>query len=225
MKKNKRGQSTLPSVDILSHYTGKTVLAIGAHPDDLELGIGGTLARLSLSGARVVMAILSIPNNLKERRMEAQRAAKTLGCEVRFMIPNRCSRVEHLKTHQLVGMVDNLVNELKPAAMFSHCLANLHLDHKLAYDACMASQRLRYFDIFCYSPTSCHAVNIAFQPHIYIDISKTIEVKMRAIQIHSSQFKHRGLKTDHYRDASNRMGKIVDVEYAEGLEVIRMRLN
>lgn len=211
--------------DSLAHYAGKTVLAVGAHPDDLELGVGGTLARLSRSGARVVMAVLSIPNNLKTRRDEARRAAKILGCEVRLLTADRCCRVEDLKTHELVGMIDGLVKELAPAAMFSHCLANLHKDHKLANEACMASQRLRYFDIFCYSPTSCHAVNIAFQPHVYIDISETIDAKMAAIRTHSTQFDRRGLKTEHYRQASGLTGGVIGVDYAEGLEVVRMRLN
>jgi LmbE family N-acetylglucosaminyl deacetylase len=212
-------------MDSLSHYVGKTVLAVGAHPDDLELGVGGTLARLSRSGARVVMAIVSIPNNLKERRGEARRAAEILGCEVRLLTPNRCCRVEDLKTHELVGMIDGLVKELSPAAMFSHCLPNLHKDHRLAYDACMASQRLRYFDIFCYSPTSCHAVNIEFHPHAYIDISDTIDAKMAAIRAHSSQFDDRGLKTERYREASGVTGGVIGVDYAEGLEVVRMRFN
>lgn len=211
--------------DQLSRYAGKTILAVGAHPDDLELGVGGTLARLSRSGARVVMAVLSIPSQLRSRRLEARRAAKILGCEVRLLTPHHCSRVEDLKNHRLVGMIDGLVRELKPAAMFSHCLANLHTDHKLAYEACMASQRLSYFDIFCYSPTSCHSVNIAFHPHAYIDISDTIEAKMRAIRSHATQFASRGLKTEHYREASNRTGRIVGVDYAEGLEIVRMKLN
>lgn len=220
------GRSTVSRrVDILSQYAGETVLAVGAHPDDLELGVGGTLARLSLSGVRVVMAVISIPSSLQTRRIESRRAASTLGCEVRLLTPDRCSRVEDLKTHQLVSLIDDLVSELKPAAMLTHCFANLHLDHKLVHDACLASQRLRYFDILCYSPTSCHAVNIAFQPHIYIDITKTIDVKMRAIQLHRSQFERRGLKTEHYRDASNQMGRIVGVDFAEGLEVVRMRFN
>ncbi|MBI3299885.1 MAG: PIG-L family deacetylase [Elusimicrobia bacterium] len=211
--------------DVLSKYAGETVLAVGAHPDDLELAVGGTLARLSRSGARVVMAVLSIPNNLQVRRAEARKAAETLGCEVRLLTAGRCCRVEDLKNHELVGMIDGLVKELRPAAMFSHCLANLHLDHKLAYDACMASQRLGYFDLFCYSPTSCHQVHIPFQPQIYIDISTTIEAKMKAIRHHASQFEKRGLKTDHYRAASGQVGGIVGVDYAEGLEVVRMRLN
>jgi LmbE family N-acetylglucosaminyl deacetylase len=214
-----------PKPDILSHYAGKTVLAVGAHPDDLELGAGGTLARLSRSGARVVMAIVSIPNNLKARRLEARRAADILGCEVRLLTAGHCSRVEDLKNHQLVSMIDGLVKELAPAAMLSHCLGNLHKDHKLAYEACMASQRLQYFDIFCYSPTSSHAVNIAFHPHVYIDISETIDAKMAAIRAHSTQFGRRGFKTDHYREASGLTGGVIGVDYAEGLEVVRMRLN
>lgn len=210
---------------LLSQYSGKTVLAVGAHPDDLELGCGGTLARLAKHGTRVVMAVLSIPNHLEKRREEAKAAADLLGCELRLLTPDRCSRVEDMKTHQLVEMIDGLVRELQPDAMFSHCLANLHADHKLAYEACMASQRLKYFDIFCYSPTSCHAVNIAFNPHVYIDISDVIEEKMAAIRVHSTQFDSRGIKTERYRDASNRVGQIVGVEHAEGLEVVRMKMN
>ncbi|MCR4296130.1 MAG: PIG-L family deacetylase, partial [Elusimicrobia bacterium] len=82
--------------DSLSKYAGATVMAVGAHPDDLELGCGGTLARLSRAGARVVMVVVSIPSSLRSRRAEAIRAAEILGCEIRFLTPNRCSRVEDL---------------------------------------------------------------------------------------------------------------------------------
>ena len=84
------------------------------------------------------------------------------------------------------NVIDGLVKELAPAAMFSHCFANLHKDHRLAYEACMSSQRLRYFDIFCYSPTSCHAVNIAFHPHAYIDISEAIDAKRAPVKTKTS---------------------------------------
>jgi LmbE family N-acetylglucosaminyl deacetylase len=97
--------------------------------------------------------------------------------------------VEDLKSHQLVGMIDGLVRELKPAAMFSHCLANLHTDHKLAYEACMASQRLRYFDIFCYSPTSCHCREHRLSIRTPTSTSRTrSRLRCDAIRSHSSQF-------------------------------------
>ena len=41
-----------------SRYAGKTVLAIGAHPDDLEIGVGGALAHFARGGARTVMAVV-----------------------------------------------------------------------------------------------------------------------------------------------------------------------
>src|SRR5213076_1301894 len=53
---------------------GGRVLAFGAHPDDLEVGAGGLLARLSEQGAEVTLAIVSIPNNTAERRVEAKAA-------------------------------------------------------------------------------------------------------------------------------------------------------
>lgn len=218
------GRTLSSESSFLAQYAGKTVLAVGAHPDDLELAVGGTLARLTRLGARVVMAIASIPNNLGARRQEARRAAAMLGGELRLLRPGRCCRVEDLKNHELVGMIDGLVRELAPAAMLTHCLANLHVDHKLVHEACMSSQRLRYFDIYCYSPTSSYNVHIAFQPHIYVDITDTIDLKMRAIQVHSSQFDKRDLKTEHYRRSCARTGEAAGMEYAEGLEVVRMRV-
>jgi LmbE family N-acetylglucosaminyl deacetylase len=211
--------------DVLAKYAGKTVLAVGAHPDDLELGVGGTLKRLSEAGARVVMAIVSIPSRRESRIREATAAAKILGCEVRFLTRDRCMRVEDLKNHELVRMIDRLVEELAPAALFTHCFPNLHTDHKLVHDACMATQRLKYFDMFCFLPTSSHAINVAFNPHAYIDITGAIDAKMRAISVHSSQFSQRGLKIDHYRETCRRAGRMVGVDYAEALEVVRLRVN
>jgi LmbE family N-acetylglucosaminyl deacetylase len=216
---------TTKAADALSKYAGKTVLAVGAHPDDLELGVGGTLKRLTEAGARVVMAVVSIPSRRTSRIQEATQAAKILGCEVRFLTRGRCMRVEDLKSHELVKMIDALVEELSPAALITHCFANLHTDHKLVHDACMAAQRLKYFDMFCFLPTSSHPVNVAFNPHAFIDITEVIEAKMLAISAHSSQFSNRGIKIDHYRDCCRRVGRVVGVDYAEGLEIVRMRLN
>lgn len=211
--------------DVLAKYAGKTVLGVGAHPDDLELGVGGTLKRLSDAGARVVMAVVSIPSDRENRIKEATAAARILGGEVRFLTRDQTMRVEDLKNHELVSMMDGLVKEYEPAALLTHSLANLHKDHKLVHEACMSSQRLRYFDLFCYPPTSCHAINVPFSAHAYIDISDVIDAKMKAIRMHSTQFSRRGLKTDHYREASSQVGKIVGVPYAEALEIVRMRLN
>src|SRR5262245_58746159 len=94
---------------LTSRYAGRTVLAIGAHPDDLEIGIGGTLARLSRAGARVVMVIASIPSNYEIRLAEAKSGARILGADLRVLLNGgRCCRVEDLKTYELVNLFDGL---------------------------------------------------------------------------------------------------------------------
>lgn len=208
-----------------SRYVGKTVLGIGAHPDDLELGVGGTLACLSEAGARVIMAVVSIPSQLEVRKEESLRAAEVLGCEIRFLIPDHVSRVEDLKSYQLVGMVDDLVLETSPVAVFSHCLANFHMDHKLVYEACLASQRLSYFDHFCYPPTYCRPVNISFTPQAFTDITEKMDTKMDAINAHFSQFGQRSITPEHCRELDHRNGQLIGVDYAEGLEIARLRLD
>jgi N-acetylglucosamine malate deacetylase 1 len=206
-----------------SRYGGSTVLAIGAHPDDLELAIGGTLARLSQAGARVVMAIVSVPSDYETRRSEAIRAAAILGCEVRFLMSG-AQRIEDIKHYQLVGLLDAQVRELHPAAVLTHCASEYHRDHVAVYNACLSTQRLQYFDFFSFHPTMCRPVPVPFHPRAYVDVSETIDMKMAAIDAHHSQFGQRGIGTEMFRDMAQLQGRMVGVPYAEGLDVGRMLL-
>src|SRR5947207_6806578 len=102
---------------LAERYTGRTVVAIGAHADDVELAVGGTIARLRRAGARVVMVVLSLPGDAKIRRREAEQAAGILGCELRVVMDDGKRRIEDLKSYELVAMIDREVRELEPAAM------------------------------------------------------------------------------------------------------------
>jgi LmbE family N-acetylglucosaminyl deacetylase len=211
-------------VSLAARYFGHTVLAIGAHPDDIELAIGGTLARLAGNGARVVMAVVSIPAEFETRRDEAQRAAQILGCELRFLIEDGCARIDDIKNYQLVGMLDGLVRDLSPAAVLTHSASEFHRDHVAVHNACLSTQRLKSFDFFHFSPTMTRAVPVAFNPRVYFDVTDTIDAKMQAIAAHESQFAGRGLDIEMYRDIARLNGRMVGVKYAEGLDVARMLL-
>ena len=211
--------------EMVHKYARRTVLDLGAHPDDLELGVGGTLALLSRAGARVIMAVVSVPNNLEGRMAEARRSAELLGAEVTFLFPNDCRRVEDIKTYELVDKVDALIHDYQPSALLSHGLADFHRDHVLVYNACIAAQRMNFFDLFCYHPTSTRPVPLPFFPQVYVDISATVDLKMQAIRLHESQFGKRGLDPGHLLDSARHYGRLVGVEFAEGLEVVRMKLN
>jgi LmbE family N-acetylglucosaminyl deacetylase len=202
-------------------YAGRTVVAIGAHPDDLELAVGGSLARLTRDGAHVVMAVVSIPGDYATRLAEAERAARILGCELRVLMED-ARRIDDLKNYQLVGMLDALVRECNPAAVLTHSPAEFHRDHVTVHNATVSTQRLQQFDFFSYSPTMCRPVPVQFHPRLYVDVTETIDAKMDAIRAHASQFGCRGISTELYRDVARLNGRMVGVEYAEGLDVARM---
>ncbi|MEA3195190.1 MAG: N-acetylglucosamine malate deacetylase 1 [Betaproteobacteria bacterium] len=209
----------------VARYKDQTVLAIGAHPDDIELAIGGTLARMKKEGANVVMAVVSIPGDYETRRAEAEEAAAILGCELRILIDGGTTRrIEDMKTYELVKILDQVVKETQPAAVLTHGASEFHRDHVLVYNAALSTQRLRYFDFFSYHPNFCRPVPMPFHPRAYVDISSTIEAKMDAIAAHRSQFGNRGLPIDIYRDIARMNGRMVGVQYAEGLDVSRMLL-
>jgi LmbE family N-acetylglucosaminyl deacetylase len=211
-------------VKLAERYAGKTVLAVGAHGDDVELAVGGTMAKLRRAGARVVMVVVSLPGDYALRQREAQRAAEILGCELRVLMPDGAKRVEDLKSYELVAMIDREVREQSPAAMFTHGATEFHRDHQLVHEACVCSQRLQPFDFFTYHPNFCRPVPVPFHPRAYVDITETIDTKMRAIEAHQSQFKCRGLGIDVYRDIARLNGRMVGAQYAEGLDVVRMLL-
>lgn len=203
-------------------YEGRTVVAIGAHPDDLELAVGGTLARFAADGARVVMAVVSIPSDYEVRLGEAKRGADILGCELRVLLDGGARRIDDLKTYQLVGLLDALVRECQPAAVLTHSASEFHRDHVSVHNATLSTQRLQQFDFFSYSPTMCRPVPVQFHARVYVNVSATMEKKMQAIHAHASQFGSRGISTELYRDVARMNGRMVGVDYAEGLDVGRM---
>ena len=209
---------------LAARYAGQTVLAIGAHPDDLEIGLGGTLARMKREGARVVMCVASIPKDYETRLEEAKRGAEILGCELRVLFDDGPQRIEDVRTYELVGRLDRTIAELQPAAVFTHSSTDFHNDHLLIHQACLPTQRLAHFDFFAYHPTNCRPVPTAFHARAYVDITETIDAKMHAITAHASQFGGRNLDTEMYREHAHVQGRIIGVPYAEGLDVMRMLL-
>lgn len=225
MKRACDTEVTPESRSLAARYAGRTVLAVGAHPDDLEIGLGGTLARLERSGARVVMCVASIPKDYDVRLAEARRGAEILGCELRVLFEGGPRRLEDVKTYELVERLDAAIREFEPAAVFTHSASDFHNDHLLLHQACLPTQRLAYFDFFAYHPTNCRPVPVAFHPRAYVDITQTIDAKMHAITAHASQFGGRNLDTEMYREHAHAQGRIIGVPYAEGLDVMRLLLS
>jgi LmbE family N-acetylglucosaminyl deacetylase len=171
------------------------------------------------------MCVVSIPRHYEVRLAEAKRGAEILGCELKLLVDDGPTRIEDLKTCDLVSLLDGVVHEYSPAAVLTHSSVDFHNDHLLVYNACLPTQRLAYFDFFSYHPTNCRPVPVQFHPRAYVDVTETIDAKMHSITAHASQFGGRGLDTEMYREHAHVQGRIIGVPYAEGLDVVRMVLN
>ena len=206
-------------------HARRTVLAIGAHPDDVELAVGGIAARWRRAGARVVIAVVTVPGDYARRRREAERAAGILDCELRVLVEGEGHRIEDFKAYDLVRLLDEQVRALSPDVVLVHGPSDTHRDHVLVHEAAISSQRLQFFDCFSYHPNFCRPVPVTFEPRVYVDISDTIDLKMAAIDAHESQFAARGITTDIFREIAHLTGGLIGVPYAEGLEINRMLIS
>ncbi len=201
---------------------GGRVLAFGAHPDDLEVGAGGLLARLSNEGADVTMAIVSVPNHAEQRTREARAGAKLIDADLFICFEEKQCRVEDIPMHELVRRFDQLVADVKPDLVITHSAHDLHWDHSLVNRATVSALRRTPCDLLAFlSSPEMNAQSRTFG-QCFADISTTIDKKLLAIAAHESQLPKLDLESS--RDLARAMGRISGYEYAETYEVLRVRV-
>ncbi len=201
---------------------GGRVLAFGAHPDDLEVGAGGLLARLAAEGADVTLAIVSIPSNTEQRRREAYAGAEVLDADLFILYEEKPCRVEDIPMHELVRRFDNVVGDVRPDLVITHSANDLHWDHSLVNRATVSALRRTPCDLLAFLSSPEMNAQARAIGQCFADISKTMDTKIRAISAHESQVPKLDLESS--RDLARAMGRISGYEYAEAYEVLRVRI-
>ena len=197
------------------------VMMFGAHPDDIEVGAGGTVARLVQCGAEVTHCVVSVPTEFEARKKEAAKGADTLGANLAVLFPKQ-SRVEDIPMYELVRAMDALIGDLRPDFVFVHSAHDLHWDHGLVNRAAISALRRTPANLFAF--TSSYELNAQSRAmgQCFVDITSTIGSKMAAISAHVTQLQRIDLEGT--RDFARAMGRIAGVTYAEVFEVLRLRL-
>ncbi|TSE04738.1 bacillithiol biosynthesis deacetylase BshB1 [Aquimarina algiphila] len=223
------------------------ILAIGAHPDDIELSCSGTIAKEVALGKKVgildlTRGELGTRGTPEIRDQEAKNAAKVLGVSVRENLNFRDGFFTNDEEHQLA--IIQKIRKYKPEIVLCNAITDRHIDHgkasKLTSDACFLSglRRIETFDdkevqeawrpkhVFHYIQWK----NI--EPDFVVDISDYIDVKMDSVIAYESQFYDPNSNEpstpissknfmDSIRYRANDLGRIIGVEYAEGYTVER----
>jgi bacillithiol biosynthesis deacetylase BshB1 len=218
------------------------ILAFGAHPDDIELGCGATIAKEVSLGKKVgivdlTQGELGTRGSAELRMIEANNAAKILGVSVRENVGFADGFFTNDKKHQLE--IIKMIRKYRPDIVLCNAIDDRHIDHgkgsKLVSDACFLSglmkietelegkqqEKWRPKHVYHYIQWK----NIA--PDFVIDVTGFIHKKQAAVLAYSSQFYDPNSKEPespitsktfiesiNYR--SRDLGRLIGVEYAEG---------
>jgi N-acetylglucosamine malate deacetylase 1 len=202
-----------------------TVLAFGAHPDDLEIGMGGTISKLTTIGYNVIMIIATLPNfttadKKDERKMEAKSSATILGCPTpKFLdLPPE----EIVFGRRMVSLIDSLIKEYNPHSVFTQWIGDSHQDHQILTQSVIAASR-DVNNLYMYETTIPGGVTEkAFRPQLFIDVTNEMENKMKSLKYFKSQNIRCGpFWIDAIIGRSLYRGYQMNTKYAEAFEIVK----
>lgn len=165
------------------------VLAVGAHPDDIELGCGATLLAHRQRGDQVVLLVMTTgekgPQSSRPRIQEQEDAAELLGAALRWggfedgAVPEGRSSVDAIQA---------VIREFAIDLVYTHSARDTHQDHRATAVASLAACR-RVGRVLMYeSPTSQF-----FLPTVFVDVAGLVENKSDLVRAHVSQVLKNGL--------------------------------
>ncbi|MBI2148933.1 PIG-L family deacetylase [Candidatus Woesearchaeota archaeon] len=169
------------------------ILAIGAHPDDIEYGVGGTIAKFIKLGYKVTFLILTngeLIEKAENRREEALKAATILGVNDIIFGDLRDSKVEC--NRETIDIIEEAIHKVNPNRIYTTYIEEAHQDHRNLALATIAAGR-DISSIYFYETPSTFS---SFIPHIFVNISDTIQDKINALKAHITQNKKSYMDVD-----------------------------
>ena len=224
------------------------ILAFGAHPDDVELGCGGTLLGAVAEGKKVgvidlTKGELGTRGTVKQRIKEAQKASQVLGITVRENLGMADGFFENNKANQL--LIIETIRRFQPSIIFCNAPEDRHPDHgraaqlieDAAFLAGLAKIETTYNGVAqsAWRPTQVfhYIQSRSLTPNFVVDISAQMDKKMESILAHSSQFYDPNSKEpetfisgtaflEFVKGRAKELGQQIGVQYAEGFITKKM---
>ncbi len=198
----------------------EVVLAIGAHPDDVEIGAAGTLSAHRASGDRVAILTMSRGSRGGDQIMrarESQEAAGVIGAQL-FLDDLDDTRIP--EGDPTIGGIDRVIAEVQPTIVYTHSVHDVHQDHRNVHRAAMVACR-RVGRVYCFQSPSA---TVDFRPTHFVPIDEHVERKLKAIDAFGSQTGVRDyLEPDLISATARYWSRYCAGRYAEAFEAIRDR--
>jgi LmbE family N-acetylglucosaminyl deacetylase len=201
------------------------ILAIGAHPDDIEFGCGGTLIKYAHKGAHIELLVMtdgSRGGNARVRRREQQSAAGVLGASHIHWGGYRDTLLPSIR--HLIDRMESVIRRSPRDFIFVNFPEDTHQDHRQVARAAISATRWARNVLFYEGPTT-----VNFTPTVFIDVADEIDAKIDALNMHCSQVARTRIEgtpiseiaqaSAHFRGVQGR------VRWAEGFAPLRLFIN
>ena len=210
------------------------IMAIGAHPDDIEFGCGGTLINHKDNGNKVIYVCMTDTESIdategkiirteSQLKSETQCAADILGVDKIHYLPFKDLHVPF--SFDSVSRLESLIKHYEIDTIYTHRSGDSNQDHISTFKTTMAAARY-VKNIYCYEqiPIPRHTDN-PMRVNSYTDISRSFDLKIKAAECHQSQFKKYKAAgfdvSENLTTLAKFRGIQANCKYAEGFQVIK----
>ncbi len=210
-----------------------SVLFIGAHPDDIELGCGGSICHFLDKDYEVYCFHLTngVYTDIKGNQVRkfeeilntSQKSLGSLGVKEENIYFSETPATELKENKETISVLQKCIIDKNVDMIFTHSHPDTyHQDHRAAHNISMASARRYINNIFLFEIIFNFAGGLMI-PNYYIDISKYVEKKSKALRFHKTEYeKYTGEKwIESITSLAKYRGIQVDVDYAEAFHVMK----
>ena len=181
------------------------VLVLAPHPDDEVLGCGGTIAKHAREGAEVYLCVVTKAyppewpeDEIKARKEEVLRVNGILGITKTLFLDFPTVKLDTVPQKDLSESIARIIDEVKPDVLYIPHRGDVNPDHRLVFDAAMSAVRpnpgrtirkVLAYETLSETERTAPVVENAFLPNLYVDITETLEAKLKAMSEYKLELK------------------------------------
>lgn len=210
----------------------KKILVFSSHADDAEISMGGTISKLTKNGNDIKLIVCIIPSEARDgtvvnqkrlgRKSAQKKAAVDLGVDLEIL---DLDPYDISFDRILVKLLDKKIQEYSPDIIFTQWNHDSHQDHQAVSDATFAASRKNNITVLMYEQLTLGGITPhAFRSHVYVDISDTIDQKIKSVERYVP-VTFNSKDVDAIKSLARFRGNQIGVEYAECFEICKLIAN
>lgn len=223
----------------------KTILVIAAHPDDEVLGCGGTIARHVVEGDEVHVVFMADGvtsrvnhdnEDLSVRNKAAHESCKLLGTQEPQFLGFPDNKMDTIAFLDVVQKLEKVMMEIRPSVVYTHHDEDLNVDHRITNQAVLTACRpqpgyyvneIYSFEILSSTNWASCSIKNTFSPSRFVDISKVIELKIKALNIYDQEMRDypHSRSIEAVESLARYRGSTMGMMAAESFHVIRVLIH